>query len=901
MAKGQDNTRSAEQLKEVATYLKLADKLVREGNFAAALEEIGKARAKDPRNLYALAYEERVRSLVNQQKSETKPEEAGKPTAPQQIPTALEHISNLAIVEAQRSAAVAAKQEQEIMLRKKEEEERRKQEELRRKAIESKIAMFLQRAMEYEAKGDYNRALDEITRAYLLEPANEKIHELENRILRSQEEARAREEAERLQRQQEEERKRQEALKTQLARLQQEKEEKRRKEEEARKVAQQQKIRQYLQHAQELYAQGQFDEALSELAFVVVVDPLNEDVLTLERKIREAQDLEQQKQIEIFRKREEEQRKKREAIITAIQKHIENAEHLAAQGKYSDALRVITRAYVLDPINESLQQCEKKILAEQEDAMQKAEEQRRIEEEAIRKQQEEELRRLEQLERERALLGESAESEAKRRADKERIFQYLTKARRYLTENRFEDALGEVALAFIINPFDDDVKHMEQDILTAQEKKKAEDAVLAEQAASIALPVDDTAEKIAACIDEASRLAAEHKYSKALDEIAKAFLLDPLNETIQKYEAQLQKEFHDYQEEMRQKQEEESRIAALKGHIQRAKDFLEHEAFDEALAEVAEGYTYDQNNRELVILEKKIQEAYAQWQLRQAEEEKQKQIQEMVLSAKKFLSKHEFENALMEVTRAMVLDPENADIKALEQEIEASQEEDEERRRNEANTKAIKKLLFSAKEALIHHDFDSALAEIESALQIDPQDEESLALKSSIQQQKEEWLKKKSDEENKEKIKSHIRQARKLLKEKVYDEALIEIAMGLTADPNNEDLKDLEEQVVAAQAQDETAKEESGENSILESPLPDDEKSQLIYVHLRAADEFQKQNEFGKALDEVTKAYLIDPLNKEIKKAEIRIRQNQIRHAQQTGQTLKLIYPNDQQATGSGN
>jgi len=35
------------------------------------------------------------------------------------MPAALEHISNLAIVEAQRSAAVAAKQEQEVVIRKK--------------------------------------------------------------------------------------------------------------------------------------------------------------------------------------------------------------------------------------------------------------------------------------------------------------------------------------------------------------------------------------------------------------------------------------------------------------------------------------------------------------------------------------------------------------------------------------------------------------------------------------------------------------------------------------------------------------------------------------------------------------------------------------------------------------
>ena len=71
MAKASDTPRSAEQLKEVAIFLKQADKLVREGNYTTALEEIAKARGRDPRNLYALAYEERVRSLVATQKEKT--------------------------------------------------------------------------------------------------------------------------------------------------------------------------------------------------------------------------------------------------------------------------------------------------------------------------------------------------------------------------------------------------------------------------------------------------------------------------------------------------------------------------------------------------------------------------------------------------------------------------------------------------------------------------------------------------------------------------------------------------------------------------------------------------------------------------------------------------------------
>ena len=148
MAKAADAPRSAEQLKEVAIFLKQADKLVREGHYTSALEEIAKARGRDPRNLYALAYEERVRSLVATQK-EKKPDlgesEQTKPAEPQPMSATLEHISNLAIVEAQRSAAVAAKQEQDIAHRKQEEEDRRKNEVLRHQAIESKIAVFIER------------------------------------------------------------------------------------------------------------------------------------------------------------------------------------------------------------------------------------------------------------------------------------------------------------------------------------------------------------------------------------------------------------------------------------------------------------------------------------------------------------------------------------------------------------------------------------------------------------------------------------------------------------------------------------------------------------------------------------------------------------------------------------
>lgn len=900
MAKASDSPRSAEQLKEVAIFLKQADKLVREGDYTLALEEIAKARGRDPRNLYALAYEERVRSLVATKK-EKKPEIGGaapeQPMETQPISATLEHISNLAIVEAQRSAAVAAKQEQDVALRKKEEEDRRKNEELRHQAIESKITLFLDRSRDYLAKGDFDRALDEVARAYLLDPANEKIHAAENHIRKTQEETRLRIDQERIQKQQEENIKRQELIKAQVTRLQQEKEEKRRREEEARSRAQQQKISQYLNRAQEFLNNGRLDEALSELAFVVVVDPLNEEVLSLERKIRDAQEQEQTEQLEQYRRREEEQRKKRDAIISAIQKHIENAERLANQQKWSEALRVITRAYVLDPMNDALQACEKRIQTAQEEALKIAEEQRQLSEEAVRRQQEEELRRIEQSERERAMLGESAETEAKRRADKEKVFLYLTKARGYMSDSRYEDALGEVALAFIVNPFDEDVKRMEQEIIVSQNEKKAKEMATAEEDAA-AMPADETGEQIFKHLTAATQFASEHEYSKALDEVAKAFMLDPLSEAVQNFESQLQNEFHEYQEEQHKKQEEEFRQSEIIKHKTRAKEFLDREAFDEALTEVIEGYSYDPENADLKVLEQQIQDAHQKWQEKQAEEEKNTKIEDFVLKAKEYLNKELFEDALNSITEAIVLDPERDTLKTIETEIENAQKAFEKRKLSEENNKIIQKHLFRAKECRVLRSYEEAISEIDQALAIDPSREELLNLKKQTQQELADWQTQKDQNANQKSLKQHLRQAREYLAKKVYDEALMEIALGMTIDPENAELKTLEEDIIRIQADAEIAELEAVQGTI-ESNVNSEERDQLIWIHLRAADELQKQKEFAQALDELAKAYVIDPLNKELKKAEIRVRQNEIRHAQQTGQTLKLVYPNEKAMGGS--
>jgi len=195
------------------------------------------------------------------------------------------------------------------------------------------------------------------------------------------------------------------------------------------------------------------------------------------------------------------------------------------------------------------------------------------------------------------------------------------------------------------------------------------------------------------------------------------------------------------------------------------------------------------------------------------------------------------------------------------------------------------------KESILHHGFEEAQLEIGKALHLDPSRKDLLDLKEQMKQQQDKWNATTAQQEKEQALREHIKRARQFFKDGVLAEALIEIAIGLTVDPRNEDLKKIEEDILASESN------EDAEMPQTDASSPE-ERDQLVHIHLRTADELQKQKEFSKALDEVAKAYVIDPFNKDIKKIEIRIRQNEIRHAQQTGQTLKLIYPNEQAASG---
>jgi tetratricopeptide (TPR) repeat protein len=256
-----------------------------------------------------------------------------------------------------------------------------------------------------------------------------------------------------------------------------------------------------------------------------------------------------------------------------------------------------------------------------------------------------------------------------------------------------------------------------------------------------------------------------------------------------------------------------------------------------------------------------------------------------------------FEEALKTITQAITLDPKRKDLNSTKAQIEKAQEAFKKRKQSEESNKVIQKHIFRAKECRVLRSYEEAIDEIDQALSLDSAREDLLELKNQMQQELTEWQAQKSQNDKKTSLKQHLHQAHEHLTNKVYDEALMEIALGLEIDPKNSDLIALEEEVMKVQAEMELAESDLAVKSG-ESDAKDEERDQLIWIHLRTADELQKQNEFGQALDELAKAYVIDPLNKEVKKAELRVRQNEIRHAQQTGQTLKLVYPNEKKSIG---
>lgn len=271
------------------------------------------------------------------------------------------------------------KVEAELSRRRKEEERRRKEQESRRQqeeqerlaAVRRSIATCLKAANDYLEAEQFDKAAEEIQRAYKLEPGNEDIQLMANRLRLAQERFRLREEAdarreeeERLRREAEEARRRAEDEATRMA----QEEERRRKEELERREAQLKKIAEYLEKGELYLHEGNIDKAKNELSRIYILDSNNAAARIFEGKIKdyETQLARVREEQELQRKTEEEERRRKIERENQIQLLLGRAEERLRKLQYDEALDEVVRVFAIDPSNEAAHQLEEKIRSSQE-------------------------------------------------------------------------------------------------------------------------------------------------------------------------------------------------------------------------------------------------------------------------------------------------------------------------------------------------------------------------------------------------------------------------------------------------------------------------------------------------------------------------------------------------------
>lgn len=651
------NESQGDRSKQIESLLLQADKLIESGAYDVALDVIRRAQSLDVGNRFAQAFVGRIQRLMGARKARggSGTPKPGSQFAPKQKST-------------QQSATHAS--------------QRAPGAENRQAAMRTAVEGFLSRAREYSTAKNFDRGLAEIERARLLDPQGAGIDALEAEIRKEMEAERARMSEGQVRRQHEEEARKRELLEQELERIRKEKEEKRLREEKARKEVQQRRLGQYLKSAEEMIAAERLDEAANQLAFVVVIDPLNAAAADLQRQIREIQERKRQEEIELRRRKEEEEQQRQAAVQSAIQKNIESANRFADEKKFNDALRVITRAYMLDPLNEEVRACEQRILEAQEEAYRVVEAERRAAEEAERRQQEEELRRLTEVERERLLQEQENAIALEKEANKEKVSGHLERAREHIARRSYHDALAEVAQAFTVDPFDEEIQKVEQEVAAAQRQESESSVAQQHQPPEMTTPEETTDRHVGGHLDTAKRLKSEGELARALDELTKAFALDPLNAEVHALEVEIEAEMRGTAPvatvpeppeaaapaQPPQKKSAESKRVTY--HLNQARRHMEAGSYEDALAEVALGLTVDPKNTELHQMEALIWEFRNAGESRDADgptaEENERLIRIHLTAAEQFQNKGEFGRALDEIAKAYQVDPLNPEIKKRE-------------------------------------------------------------------------------------------------------------------------------------------------------------------------------------------------------------------------------------------
>jgi tetratricopeptide (TPR) repeat protein len=335
--------------------LRLADKLVRNGDLQGALSSILKAREVDPANRYAEAYEERVRGLLRQQ-APLDVEEPVVPVAPTKVvvdaaaalnrrleeiqsilndvngaiirndfPEALEFIGkarqldpaneDFAVLEEQVRAAVegasSIAEDPPVYY----------------EVVKSTLDAYVAEAVDLAARADFDEALHLVTKGFVLDPTHEGLRDAERYINAA--------------RQIQEAQKKSTLIAEQHYRRLIE-----------RELEEREELAGHIKTARVLLHNGAFDEALTEIALGYTIDAQSVELQQIEQSVWQTR-----ARIQV----EPEAPPKQEEVARLIRLHILAAEEFAKNGDFVKALDGLAKAYVIDPANTEIKRTEVRI------------------------------------------------------------------------------------------------------------------------------------------------------------------------------------------------------------------------------------------------------------------------------------------------------------------------------------------------------------------------------------------------------------------------------------------------------------------------------------------------------------------------------------------------------------
>jgi tetratricopeptide (TPR) repeat protein len=222
----------------------------------------------------------------------------------------------------------------------------------------------------------------------------------------------------------------------------------------------------------------------------------------------------------------------------------------------------------------------------------------------------------------------------------------------------FDEALAEVALAFQMNPMDNQVKKLEGEILAAHGQGK---------------PAEETgtpSEELDQLLSSAREHQERGEFEKALDDIARAFVLDPLNKELVSLEDEVQQEWFQTQTVDGNEQpavELETNESSL--IVQNIRKLLADNKTEDALVAIALGLLEEPENQELEILKEEI---IASQSPDNRPSDQKGEVEAHLSAARSFQNEGDIPNALDEVAKALSLDPLDEEASALDRELHES-------------------------------------------------------------------------------------------------------------------------------------------------------------------------------------------------------------------------------------